>query len=121
MIHHANEAAIKMQDQLLHSERWLTHADIVSVGATPPLLSVVYKGRVLFPAFQFTEDGVPHPRLADLLARLPPDAGGWAAVMWCFAPTRKLDGARPVDVFQTNPDSVIDATRRDFEGDNCDW
>jgi len=62
-----------------------------------------------------------HAKLNALLAKLPDEDHGWASALWLFSPTRKLDGARPADIFQANPDAVIDAARRDFEGDDTDW
>ena len=86
------------------------------------LFGVRLGGQYLHPAFQFlSESGEPHPKLNALLAKLPDEDHGWAAALWLFAPTRKLDGARPADLFQANPDAVIDAARRDFEGNDSDW
>ena len=133
------EAAREKLEALLKSERWLGSAEVAAQASgqildgdpdrhasrlrrEKQLFGVRLGGQYLHPAFQFLpESGVPHPRLNALLARLPDEDHGWAAALWLFAPTRKLDGARPADIFQANPDAVIDAARRDFEGDDADW
>ena len=133
------EAAREKREELLKSERWLGSAEVAEQASgqildgnpdqyasrlrrEQQLFGVRLGGQYLHPAFQFLpESGVPHPRLNALLAKLPDEDHGWAAALWLFAPTRKLDGARPADIFQANPDAVIDAARRDFEGDDADW
>jgi len=133
------EAAREKRDALLKSERWLGSAEVAErAGGQVPdsnpdqhasrlrrdkqLFRVRVGGLYLHPAFQFlSESGEPHPKLNALLAKLPDEDHGWAAALWLFAPTRKLDGARPADLFQANPDAVIDAARRDFEGNDSDW
>ena len=133
------EAAREKREALLKSERWLGSAEVAGQASSQildgnpdqhagrlrrekQLFGVRVGGQYLHPAFQFLPDsGEPHPKLNALLARLPDEDHGWAAALWLFAPTRKLDGARPADIFQANPDAVIDAARRDFEGDDTDW
>ena len=133
------EAAREKLEALLKSERWLGSAEVAGrasgqiLDGNPDqhasrlrlekqLFGVRVGGQYLHPAFQFlSESGEPHPMLNALLGKLPDEDHGWAAALWLFAPTRKLDGARPADIFQSNPDAVIDAARRDFEGDDADW
>ena len=133
------DAARQKRDALLKSERWLSSTEVAEHARGEVLYSNPHQhasrlrregrlfgvrlgGQYLHPAFQFQPaSGEPHPRLDELLAKLPGEDNGWAAALWLFAPTRKLDGARPADVFLANPDAVIDAARRDFEGDDADW
>ena len=123
------EAAREKRDTLLKSERWLVSAEVAEqasgqiLDSNPDqrasrlrrekqLFGVRLGGQYLHPAFQFlSESGKPHPKLNTLLAKLPDEDHGWAAALWLFAPTRKLDGARPADLFQANPDAVIDAAQ----------
>ncbi len=109
-----------LRDHALQNEQWLTEADVSNLADVQQLLAATLGGHLLFPAFQFL-GGAPHPRLPDLMACLPKDAGGWDAVLWSFEPTRKLGGARPCDLFSTDPGAVVDAARRTFQGDDCDW
>jgi len=91
--------------------------------------SGITNGRVEIPPLPATMQAVATPREAarekrEALLKSERWLGedhGWAAALWLFAPTRKLDGARPADIFQANPEAVIDAARRDFEGDDADW
>lgn len=136
----AAAAARERRDELLKSEVWLSSTEVAkrarggAVLESNPhqhasrlrrekrLFGVRLGGQYLHPGFQFTPaTGEPHPALPDLLAKLPDEDHGWAAALWLFAPTGKLGGARPADVFQERPAEVIDAARRDFEGDNADW
>lgn len=136
----AASAARERRDELLKSETWLSSTEVAkharggAVLESNPhqhasrlrrekrLFGVRLGGQYLHPAFQFTPaTGEPHPALPELLAKLPDEDHGWAAALWLFAPTGKLGGARPADVFQERPAEVIDAARRDFEGDNADW
>lgn len=135
----ATQAARDRRDELLKSERWLSSAEVAQqargelLESNPHqhasrlrrerrLFGVRLGGKYLHPAFQFIPaTGELRPEMADLLARLPDEDHGWAAALWLFAPTGKLGGARPADVFQDRPADVIDAARRDFEGDNADW
>lgn len=136
----AAAAARERRDELLKSEDWLSSTEVAqrarggAVLESNPhqhasrlrrekrLFGVRLGGHYLHPAFQFAPaTGEPHAALPDLLAKLPDEDHGWAAALWLFAPTAKLGGARPADVFQERPAAVIDAARRDFEGDNADW
>ena len=123
------EAAREKREALLKSERWLGSAEVAGQASgqildgkpdqyagrlrrEKQLFGVRVGGPYLHPAFQFLpESGELHPKLNALLAKLPHEDHGWAAALWLFAPTRKLDGARPADIFQANPDAVIDAAR----------
>lgn len=112
--------ALMLRDQFLHEERWMKNSDLPRDLATQDLLSADFRGHQVFPAFQFLA-GVPHPRIRELVALLPRDGRGWPAVLWCFAPTKRLGGSRPADVFATDTDAAIDCARRAFHGDDHDW
>lgn len=135
----AAELARTRRNELLAQERWLTSQQVATqargrtVESNPyeyasrlrrehRLFGARFRGSYLYPAFQFQpETGEPHPAVADLLARLPDSSDGWVAALWLFQPTGKLGGARPADVFAHDPGAVIDAARRDFQGDDADW
>jgi hypothetical protein len=135
----ATIAARARRDELLKSERWLSSAEVAQQARGQLLESNPHQhasrlrrerrlfgarlgGQYLHPEFQFIPaTGEPHPAMADLMARLPGEDNGWAAALWLFAPTLKLGGERPADVFQARPADVVDAARRDFEGDDADW
>jgi hypothetical protein len=61
------------------------------------------------------------PEMKTLLDVLPKDRSGWRQARWLFQRHGQLDGARPADVFQKNPQAVIDAARSDFELTDERW
>jgi len=76
----------------------------------------------LHPTFQFHPDtGMLMPQMKILLGLLPEDRSGWRPIFWLFQPHGQLDGSRPADVFRSNPQSVIDAARSDFEISDERW
>jgi hypothetical protein len=111
-----NQAAKEFCERLLREEQWLADSDQRS----GECLVARVGDRWQVPAFQF-QGGCPHPRLKELLRLLPPDGDGWAAMLWCFSPTKKLGGVRPADMLWLDTERVIDAARRDFVGDDADW
>jgi hypothetical protein len=52
---------------------------------------------------------------------LPKDRSGWRQSLWLFQRHGQLDGKRPADAFQKNPDLVIEAARSDFEVNDERW
>ena len=77
-------------------------------------LLAVRRGRyLLFPGFQFADDGV-RPVMADLVA-LGQRHGRTEAglIQWLCAPTTYLDGARPVEVID-KPERVLEAAEDAF-------
>jgi hypothetical protein len=52
------------------------------------------------------------PEMKELLEILPKDQSGWRQVVfWLFQSHALLDGLRPANVFQDEPQSVIEAAR----------
>lgn len=92
--------AAELRDQLLQEERWLLESDLPEDLEAHELLSAEFRGRKMFPGFQFLA-GIPNPRIRDLMAQLPRDGRGWVAVLWCFAPTKRLGGARRPPAFSS--------------------
>lgn len=135
----ASDAARMRRDELLAQECWLTGPQVAersggrNVESNPyeyasrlrrerRLFGARFRGSYRYPAFQFDPDtGEPHAGLAELLALLPPSNDGWTAAFWLFQPTGRLQGARPADVIAQDAGAVIDAARRDFQGDDADW
>jgi len=75
------------------------------------VFAVELRGRRLFPGFQFDpETFAPEPVVADALAALPREQmSEWEVALWWVAADPWLDGDRPVDVMQEDPDSVVAA------------
>jgi hypothetical protein len=62
------------------------------------VFAVEYKGRKLFPGFQFDEQGLPRPVISAVLAALPTaQMSDWEVALWWTSANGWLDSERPVD------------------------
>ena len=131
--------ARERRDHLLREEKWIDAPTVhVQQGGRPDSQGInntasrlrrrgellgAWNGReFLHPTFQFHPDtGRLMPEMKTLLDVLPKDRSGWRQALWLFQRHAKLDGARPADVFQKNPQAVIDAARSDFELTDERW
>jgi hypothetical protein len=79
------------------------------------ILAVPLGDELLYPGFQFTSEGRPHPTVRNALAELrtDPRITDWQAALWFASPTGWLGGQRPVDVLDDRPDAVIQAAHRE--------
>jgi len=79
------------------------------------LTAVPVGDELLYPGFQFTSEGKPHPTVAAALEALrsDPRMSDWQAALWFAGPNGWLGGRRPVDVLDAEPDAVADAARRE--------
>jgi hypothetical protein len=76
------------------------------------LFGVPYRGQILYPAFQFDDDGGLRPVISDVLAALPRDQmSDWEIALWWTAANGLLDGRRPVDLLDTDPRAIVLAGR----------
>jgi DNA-binding HxlR family transcriptional regulator len=65
---------------------------------------------ILYPRFQFAEDGEPKLVVERVLTTLPIDQmSPWELALWWAAGNGWLDGQRPVDLMDTDPDAVVSA------------
>lgn len=77
------------------------------------LFTVDVQGRVILPAFQFTETGSPREELASVLASLSGRGlSGWQTWAWFYAANTRLDGRVPVEALSDHPDQVAWAAER---------
>ena len=81
------------------TSRWLSAGRVFAL-ETPA-------GRV-FPSFQFVR-GDPRPVIGRILAALKGQVRGWELLLWFTGSNGYLDGARPVDLLESNPDQVVAA------------
>ena len=74
------------------------------------VFSVDYGRRQLFPAFQFDAGWQPRQAVAAVLSRLG-EVGleGWSVALWWTAANGWLEGARPIDLLDDQPEQVIAA------------
>jgi hypothetical protein len=77
------------------------------------IFSVEWKGRALYPGFQFDEQGAPLPIVARVLAALPRDRmSEWEVALWWTSANGWLSGARPVDrIHDPEQRPLIDAAQ----------
>jgi hypothetical protein len=131
--------ARERRDQLLAQEKWIDAPTVhVQQGGKPHSQGInntasrlrrggellgAWNGReFLHPSFQFDSDtGRLMPEMKTLLGTLPKDRSGWRQALWLFQRHGQLDGARPADVFQKDPQAVIEAARGDFEASDERW
>jgi len=74
--------------------------------------AVPHKGVLRFPLFQFDEDGAPRRDVVATLRALPIERmSEWEIALWWSAANGALDGRRPVDVLDENPEAVERAAR----------
>lgn len=79
------------------------------------VVAVQVGDELLYPGFQFTSEGKPHPTVAAALAELrsKPRVSDWQAALWFVAANGWLGGRRPVDLLDAEPDAVVDAAGRE--------
>jgi hypothetical protein len=96
----ANRAAL--------ANRWRAENRVVAVPVGDELL---------YPGFQFTHEGRPHPAVGAALGilRSIPDLSDWQAVLWFVGANGWLGGRRPVDLLDEDPGAVEAAARREVE------
>lgn len=80
------------------------------------ILAVDWAGQLLFPAFQFDNQGRPLPVMERLLAILTPANSEWAIAIWLITPNGWLGGRRPVELLTAEPDSVCEAANDEVTG-----
>jgi hypothetical protein len=79
------------------------------------LVAVPVGDELLYPGFQFSSEGRPHPTVRAALAALRSNAevSDWQAALWFVGPNGWLGGRRPVDLLDAEPDAVSDAAHRE--------
>jgi hypothetical protein len=78
------------------------------------IFAVEYRGQLLHPAFQFDHETFdPLPVISDALKALPrQEMSPWEIGLWWTADNGWLDGARPVDVVDGQPEAIIQAAAK---------
>lgn len=77
------------------------------------IFGVEWKGRMLYPGFQFDEQGASLPVIANVLAALPRDRmSDWELALWWASANGWLSGDRPVDrLNDSDKQPLVDAAR----------
>jgi hypothetical protein len=81
------------------------------------VLAVPVADELLYPGFQFTEEGRPHPAVSPVLMALRSETSvsDWQAALWFVGANGWLGGRRPVDLLDEEPQAVVEAARREVE------
>ena len=136
----SDQVAIRLRDNLLNHETWYDSGEVVQriygtsavhdaesctrqLRLARKLFGVRRSSRYLHPAFQFDPTtGLLSTSMEHLLAVMPLSDANWSNAFWLFLPTGRLPSdARPADLFQSDPESVILAAKLDFHGDVNAW
>ncbi len=80
------------------------------------ILSVVHERVELFPAYAFTDKLQPFDELKAILMLFDGKKNDWGTAYWFAGANGYLDGQRPQDVLQTDPDSVLLAAEDELAG-----
>ena len=78
------------------------------------IMSIRWAGRVLYPRFQFTDDGRPLPVVSEVLGIFDGQLSEWQTVFWFISGNGYLDDCAPVDLLQENSDAVLGAARQEI-------
>lgn len=76
------------------------------------IFGVYWRGRYLYPAFQFGPADFPWHGLRFILKVVPEDARGWPLLSWFEARNVLLDRRKPSQVLKTRSDRVLEAAER---------
>lgn len=76
---------------------------------------VEHEGKLLYPAFQFGDDGLPLPIVHELLCILSKDEDRtcWDDALWFAGDTGWLDGATPMSCLIADPEGVRRAAEQE--------
>ncbi len=68
-----------------------------------------HRGRLLYPGFQFDQQGWPKGIIGKVLAILGDAGGPWQTAIWFTSANGWLGGKRPLDLLDSEPSRVLDA------------
>jgi hypothetical protein len=79
------------------------------------ILAVDHHGTTYYPSFQFDAEGRPKAVVADVLKRLnSPEITPWQQALWFTTANGWLNGRRPVDLLDDEPQAVLAAATESF-------
>lgn len=124
------EATLSLRKDFLEEILVLTSADVHANAGFPRgnasqtvhrwrkpgrIFAINHGGRDLYPAFQFGSDGRPLPIIAEVLAILKrdPERSDWDNALWFAGDSGWLDGKRPIDCLQSDPEGVKRAAEQE--------
>jgi hypothetical protein len=104
----AELAGSKAKNRAALANRWRSEGRVFAVPVGDELV---------YPLFQFSEEGRPLPVVAETLAALDRsgDLSAWQRALWFASANGWLAGRRPVELLERDPDAVVEAARREAE------
>lgn len=78
-----------------------------------------YKGSLLYPVFQFDNEGRPRKVMAEIITLFDDENKGWQLALWFVTPNAMLSGKSPVDMIESEPETVINAIKEEAESTLC--
>jgi hypothetical protein len=99
----ADQAGSRAANRSALASRWSSEGRIFGVE--------IERG-VGYVGFQFDDAGRPRPVVASVLAAVGGKLGGWELALWFTSANGWLGGARPVDVLEEDPESIVEAAAR---------
>jgi len=77
------------------------------------IFAVTYRNATYVPSFQFDEKGRPRPAVAKVIGILGKDTSDWGLALWFTAANGWLEGKRPVDLLNDDPEEVVQAAEHE--------
>ena len=90
------------------------HATAARWRKSNEVLSVHHRGSEHFPAFQFGDDGRPHPTIKKVLIALPRHLSPWQRALWFVSTNGWLGDSTPSDMLD-DPEAIVAAAAREAE------
>jgi hypothetical protein len=112
----SNNHLLEAQDCFIRSYPTWTAADfdpaqLAQWAWDESVFSFFYAGQDRFPALQFDANRQPLPILQRLLPLLATRFTNWEIALWFTSSNPNLDNCRPVDLFASQPEAILQAAR----------
>ncbi len=79
------------------------------------VFGVTYRGQILYPAFQFGDDGQPLPIIGEVLRQFGGRLSDWQIAIWFSTPNGWLGDAKPEECLKEDPSALLEAARDEVE------
>ncbi len=83
------------------------------------IFAIDYRGKQLYPAFQFDNQGKPRKVMAKVIKLFDEENKGWQLALWFTNPNAVLNGKMPVEIIASQPESIVDAVKEEAEPTLC--
>ena len=79
------------------------------------IFSIDHKGKIYYPKFQFDDHGKPRKVIAEIIKIFDEDNPGWQLALWFTTPNAVLEGKKPVELIESNPEDIIKAIKEEVD------